>query len=99
MELFGFTIKKKEEELEASQVVSFAPKQKDDGATLASEGGIQGTYIDLGGNIRNESALITQYREMSIQPEVESAIDDIINSFISYDSEHKLVEINLDQIK
>jgi len=36
---------------------------------------------------------------MSLQPEVESAIDDIVNEFVSYDSDYKLVDINLDDLE
>ena len=104
MELFGWQIARKKEEIasdakEQAQMQSFTPEQKDDGAMLVAEGGIQGTYLDLNGQMRNEGLLVTQYRELALQPEIESAIDDIINQFISYESGRKLVEINLDQIE
>ncbi len=102
MELFGFEIVKKKEE-EAKQqperLQTFAPEIKDDGAVVVAEGGVFGTYLDLEGSARTESDLVAKYREMSLQPEVESAIDDIVNEFVCYDTEHKLVDIVLDDLE
>ena len=101
-ELFGFEIVRKKEAEEKAQpdrLVTFAPEIKDDGAVVVAEGGVFGTYLDLEGSARTESDLVAKYREMSLQPEVESAIDDIVNEFVSYDSDHKLVDINLDDLE
>ena len=101
-ELFGFEIVRKKEAEEKAQpdrLVTFAPEIKDDGAVVVAEGGVFGTYLDLEGSARTESDLVAKYREMSLQPEVESAIDDIVNEFVSYDSDYKLVDINLDDLE
>lgn len=95
MQLFGFEIKKKVEEPAA---VSFAPKQTDDGAMVVQGGGVYGTYVDLDGSIRTETELVTRYREMAQHPEVETAIDDIVNEAIVGDPEKEPVEINLDDL-
>ncbi len=79
-QLFGFEIVRKKEAEEKAQpdrLVTFAPEIKDDGAVVVAEGGVFGTYLDLEGSARTESDLVAKYREMSLQPEVESAIDDI----------------------
>lgn len=96
MQLFGFEIKKKVEE---PQAVSFAPKQTDDGAMVVQGGGVYGTYVDLDGSIRTETELVTRYREMAQHPEVETAIDDIVNEAIVGDPEKEPVEINLDDLE
>lgn len=96
MQLFGFEIKKKVEE---PQPVSFAPKQTDDGAMVVQGGGVYGTYVDLDGSIRTETELVTRYREMAQHPEVETAIDDIVNEAIVGDPEKEPVEINLDDLE
>ena len=101
-QLFGFEIvRKKETEAKESpeRLQTFAPEIKDDGAVVVAEGGVFGTYLDLEGSARTESDLVAKYREMSLQPEVESAIDDIVNEFVSYDSDYKLVDINLDDLE
>lgn len=93
-ELFGFEIKRKQEE-----PVSFAPQTNDDGAVVVAEGGVYGTYIDLDGSIRTESELVNKYREMAQHPEVDMAIDDIVNEVIIQEPEVKVVELNLDDLK
>ena len=93
-ELFGFEIKRKQEE-----PVSFAPQTNDDGAVVVAEGGVYGTYIDLDGSIRTESELVDKYREMAQHPEVDMAIDDIVNEVIIQEPEVKVVELNLDDLK
>ena len=93
-ELFGFTITRGTKELPAS----FAPPISDDGAQVVTEGGMYGTYVDLEGSTRTESELVTRYRRMSMSPECDNAIDDIVHEFIVYDEEDRLVDINLDLV-
>lgn len=94
MELFGFELKKKQPE-----PVSFVAKQNDDGAVLVAEGGIYGTYVDLDGSIRTEAELVSKYREMAQHPEVDTAIDDIVNEVITQEPETKPVELILDDLE
>jgi len=94
MQLFGFEIKRKNE----VPPESFAPEVKDDGAVVVAAGGAYGTYIDLDGTARTEAELVAKYREIALQPEIEMAIDDIINEAIDTDAD-KVVEINVDDIK
>jgi hypothetical protein len=92
--LFGFEIKKK-----TTEPISFAPKQADDGAVVVAEGGVYGTYVDLDGSIRTEAELVNKYREMSMVPEVDMAIDDIVNEVIIQEPETEPVELILDDIE
>lgn len=94
MDLFGFEIKRKQPE-----PVSFSPPQNDDGAVVVAEGGVYGTYVDLDGSIRTEAELVNKYREMSEHPEVDAAIDDIVNEVITQEPEVKPVELILDDLK
>jgi hypothetical protein len=57
----------------------------DDGAVTVTQNAYYGTYVDLEGSVRNELELITRYREMSNHPELEQAIDDIVNEAITHD--------------
>ena len=93
-ELFGFEIKRKQPE-----PVSFAPKQTDDGAVVVAEGGVYGTYVDLDGSIRTEAELVSKYREMAEHPEVDMAVDDIVNEVITQEPEAKGVELVLDDLQ
>jgi hypothetical protein len=73
------------------QLPSFAPpKDSDDGAAVISAGGAYGTYVDLDGTIRSEAELVTRYREMSLQPECDAAIDEIVTESIAIDENDKI---------
>jgi hypothetical protein len=97
-ELFGFEIKRKAQARGTSEPVSFAAPEPEDGALQiqAATGGSYGQYIDLEGSAKNEAELVTRYRKMSIQPEVDVAIDDIVNEAIVNDPREKVVDVNLD---
>lgn len=100
--LFGFTIGKAEDKKKIPKEVtnkSFVIPTNDDGAVTIQSGAYYGTYVDLDGIVRNEVELITRYREMSMQPELEKAIDEIVNaSIIMEDSGHS-VDINMDDLE
>jgi len=95
-ELFGFQIVRKKPEQE---LPSFAPKVEEDGALVVSEGGAYGQYVDLEGSVRNEAELVSKYREISMHPDIEMAVDDIINEAIVMDPKKEIVSLNLDDLK
>ena len=95
MELFGFEINRKSTDVDLG---SFTQKSEDDGAVVVAEGGAYGQYVDLEQTAKNEGELVTRYRKMSMQPECENAIDDIVNESIVYDPDSHTVEINLDAV-
>jgi hypothetical protein len=101
IDLFGFRIGKDEDSAEklAVQVPSFAPPPNLDGAMEVAPGGAYGTYVDLEGTAKNEAELVTRYREMSMYPECESAIDDVVNEAIITDERDDPVTINLDKLE
>jgi hypothetical protein len=71
----------------------------DDGAVTITQNAYYGTYVDLEGAVRNELELITRYREMANHPELEMAIDDIVNEAITHDVTGRTVDIILDKLK
>lgn len=102
MKLFGFTLGKKDVmEVEDPKQRSFTlpTEALDDGAVTITQNAYYGTYIDLEGSVRNELELITRYREMANHPELEAAIDDIVNEAITHDEDGTVVNINLDKLK
>jgi hypothetical protein len=92
--LFGFEFKRKSPQDVNS---SFVPPQTDDGAAVVSATGSYGTYLDLDGTVRTEAELVTKYREMALQPEVDTAIDEIVNEMVAID-EPDIVRIILDNL-
>jgi hypothetical protein len=97
--LFGFTISRDKGEQDQSVQQSFSPPSNDDGALTIQSAAYYGTYVDLDGTAKNEVELISRYREMAMQPEIESAIDDIVNEAICQDDDGKSIEIVLDDLE
>ena len=77
---------------------SFSAPVLDDGAVTITAGAHYGTTIDLDSNYKNDVELITRYREMAMQPEIESAVDDIINEAI-INEDGVIVKLKLDNLK
>ena len=102
IKLFGFTFGQKDVvRVENPQQSSFAlpTEALEDGAVTITQNAHYGTYIDLEGSIRNELELITRYREMANHPELEMAIDEIVNEAITQDNDGTCVDINMDKLK
>ena len=102
IKLFGFTIGRKDiVQVEKPEQSSFAlPTQAiDDGAVTITSNAYYGTYVDLEGSVRNELELITRYREMANHPELEMAIDEIVNEAITYSTDKRVVDVNTDNLK
>ena len=97
--LFGFTIARDKQEDTAEVQQSFTPPANEDGALTITSAAYYGTYVDLDGTAKNDVELISRYREMSMQPEIESAIDDIVGEAICQDDDGKILEIVLDNLK
>jgi hypothetical protein len=97
--LFGFTIARDKAQEEQTVQQSFSPPSNDDGALTITSAAYYGTYVDLDGTAKNDVELISRYREMAMQPEIESAIDDIVSESIVQDDDGKNIQIVLDNLK
>jgi len=94
MNIFGFEIlRKREETLDPSTTPSVVTPQIEDGAINISAGSHYGIYVDIDGSYRSEVDLVTKYRTMAMQPEVEQAIEDIVNESVVHDEEGNSVKI------
>ena len=99
-DLFGFEIKRKGEDKEEAKKRSFVAPMEDDGSGVIKAGGHYGQYLDMsGGNAKNEADLISKYREISQIPEVDAAIEDIINESIVSVEDGAPVDINLNGLE
>jgi len=94
-QLFGFSIKSKAEELKGQSPI---PPNADDAVTTVA-GGYFGSYVDIDGVARNEFDLIKRYRDMSMHPEVDSAIDEIVNEAINSSLDDSPVQIELSNLE
>jgi len=92
-QLFGFQINRKEGQKGQSPV----PPSADEPVSVAA-GGYFGTYVDTDATARNEYELIRRYRDMSLHPEVDSAVDEIVNEFVVSDANDSCVEVDLNNL-
>ena len=92
-QLFGCQINRKEGRKGQSPV----PPNADEAIAIAA-GGYYGTYVDTDNQARNEFEMIRRYRDMALHPEVDSAVDEVVNEFIVSDAHDTPVEINLDNL-
>jgi hypothetical protein len=102
LKLFGFTLGKKDiVQVQSPDQPTFTlpTTALDDGAVTITQNAYYGTYVDLEGSVRNELELITRYREMANHPELEQAIDDIVNEAITHDDSGEVVTLNMDKLK
>ena len=93
-QLFGFQINRKEGQKGQSPV----PPSADEPVSIAA-GGYFGTYVDTDATARNEFELIRRYRDMSLHPEVDSAVDEIVNEFVVSDANDSCVEVDLNNLE
>jgi len=94
--LFGFSIE--DNEKTPPSVVSPIPPSNQDGSEHYVSSGFFGSYVDIEGVYRNENDLIRRYRSMALYPEVDSAIEDIVNEAIVSDTNDSPVQIELSNL-
>ena len=96
-QLFGYSLERAKKGQGTGP--SFVRKESDDAATPVAGGGYFGTAIDLDGTFKDENDLIRRYRSMSIHPECDRAIDDVVNEAIAGDIDDTPVDVELSNLK
>ena len=94
--LFGFSIE--DSESLSPSAVSPVPPNNEDGSDHYMSSGFFGSYVDIEGIYRTEFDLLKRYREMALHPEVDSAIEDIVNEAIVTDMNDAPIKIDLDNL-
>ena len=94
--LFGFSID--DSDNKPDSVVSPVPRSNEDGVDYFVQSGFYGQYVDIEGVYRTEYDLIKRYREMSLHPECDGAIEDVVNEGIVSDLYDSPVEIELSNV-
>ena len=92
--LFGFKIENTGEN-KNSKIISTIPPNSEDKSDYYITSGFYGQYVDIEGVYKNEADLVRRYREMSLHPECDSAIEDVVNEGIVSDLNDSPVEIEL----
>lgn len=98
--LFGFEIKRQDLE-DAKKKPSIVPARDDDGAGYITASGTHyGQYINLDGDDSKDNyQLIMRYRGVSMHPEVDAAIEDIVNESIAGGELEQSVDIKMEELK
>jgi len=94
--LFGFSIE--DTDNTPASVVSPVPPNNQDGSEYYVSSGFYGSYVDIEGVYKTENDLLRRYRQMSLYPECDSAIEDIVNEAIVSDTHDKPIEIELSNL-
>jgi len=94
--LFGFSIE--EDPKLPKGAISPVPENNEDGVDYYITSGFYGQYVDIEGVFRNEYDLIKRYREMSLHPECDNAIENIVNEAIISDLNDSPIEIELSNL-
>ena len=95
--LFGFSIE--DSKKKSASIISPVPKNNEDGVDNYISSGFYGQYVDIEGAYRSEYELIRRYREMALHPEVDGAIEDVVNEAIVSDLYDSPVEVELSNLK
>ena len=94
-ELFGFKFERIKDSKGSEK---FTPPTSDDGNIDVAGGGFFGQILDTEGRERTENDLVRRYRDISQQPECDSAIEDVVNEGIVSNERDQAVSIVLDRL-
>jgi len=101
LRIFGFEIKRAKDKSE-EKLRSIVPPVDEDGAGYVTAAGAHyGTYVDINGdnNAKDNLQNIRQYRAVATHPEVDAAIDDIVNESIASSENESPVSLKLDHVE
>jgi hypothetical protein len=101
IKLFGFEIKRaKKQEDEDKKLKSIVPSVDEEGAGyVTASGSHYGQYLDIDGDKSKDNAtLIQKYRGVAMHPEVDAAIEDIVNEMIVAQDDDPIT-VNMDNVK
>lgn len=103
LKLFGFEIRRtKAEQEKKEKLPSVVPPVDEDGAgyITAAGGGHFGQYVNIGDtDSKDNQALIRQYRSISMHPEVDEAIENIVNEAVTSSEDESSVKLIMDDVK
>lgn len=99
LNLFGFSIKRKKGEEQPIPSVVTPPLE--DGAIVMGADGANhyGYAYNPMGDVKTENDLLRRYREVAQFPEVDQAINDIVDEAVVFDEEKYPVKLNLEDLK
>ena len=101
IKLFGFEIKRASKKEDDKKLPSIVPPRDDEGGSYATASGTHyGQYLNLDGDDSKDNyQLIMKYRGNAMHPEVDNAIEDIVNESITASEMKQTLELNLDAVE
>ena len=102
LKLFGFELRRaKKVEAEKEKLKSIVPPVDEDGAGYVTAAGAHyGQYVDIDGDKSKDNyQMIQKYRGTALHPEVDAAIEDIMNESISGSEEGFAVQLEMESLK
>ena len=98
--LFGWQISKKTKK-EDQKTPSIVPPRDDEGGSYATASGSHyGQYLNLDGDDSKDNyQLIMKYRGNAMHPEVDAAIEDIVNEAITGSEMEQTLDLNMDDVE
>ena len=101
LKLFGFEIKRANSSEKAQQKIkSVVPATDDDGAGyITASGSHFGQYLDIdGSSAKDNYQMIRKYRGVAVHPEVDNAIEDIVNESIVGSDDADPISLTLEDV-
>lgn len=101
LKLFGFEIRRSKEENASNKLQAIVPPTDDDGAGyVTSAAGHYAQYINMDGDgSKDNHQLIIKYRGVSMHPEVDTAIEEIVNECITASELESNVSLSLEKVE
>jgi hypothetical protein len=101
LKLFGFEIKRANKDAEDIKKPSIVPPRDDEGGSYATASGTHyGQYLNLDGDDSKDNyQLIMKYRGVAMHPEVDNAVEDIINESITGSELEQTLDLNMDKVE
>jgi hypothetical protein len=100
--VFGFEIRRQDTSVEdAQKKPSVVPPNDEDGAGYVTAAGTHyGQYINIDGDdAKDNYQLVMKYRGLAMHPEVDAAVEDIVNEAIAGDTQKQNVDITMDNLR
>jgi hypothetical protein len=99
LKLFGFELRRAKDE-DPKKKPSIVPPRDDDGAGYVTASGMHyGQYLNIDGDDSKDNyQLIMQYRGVALHPEVDQAIEEIVNEAVTIGDDGKVINLNLDEV-
>lgn len=82
----------------SNQAISFVDRDSESTAAVIASSFTSGMFLDMQGVIKAEADLVTKYRDMCTQTEIDNAVDEITNEAITTEDDY-IVKLDLSDVK